>query len=186
VTSWRPRGNGIGSSKSRFQPLPLMTPALFVELHLEPFPHPRIVVLARVAPWTRSAGAATGARVLAFPRSIRVGFTNPAAVLAQAAFHCSPLLPRIILTTDLAMPRGPTGSGQAWRVLGTPSRVGPPITALLQRSEIVRTAVSVFNRAKADSEGLASFGTMSDEPRLTASLPRSLFRLANNPAAKVS
>ncbi len=41
VTSWRPRGNGIGSSNSRAQPRLLMSPSLLVEFGLEPFRHPR-------------------------------------------------------------------------------------------------------------------------------------------------
>jgi hypothetical protein len=60
-----------------------MTPALFVELGFKAFRHSRIVVVARVAPWTRSPGAAAGAGVLAFPWSIRVGLTNPTAILAE-------------------------------------------------------------------------------------------------------
>jgi hypothetical protein len=65
-----------------------MTPALFVEFGFKAFRHPRCCIfVARVAPWTRSSGAATGAGVLAFPWSIRMGFTKPAAVLAKWALH---------------------------------------------------------------------------------------------------
>jgi hypothetical protein len=61
-----------------------MTPALFVEFGLKPFRHPRRrIFVARVAPWARSAGTTTRAGVIAFPWSIRVNFTNPAAVLAD-------------------------------------------------------------------------------------------------------
>ena len=60
-----------------------MTPVLFVELGFKAFRHSWIVVVARVAPWTRSRGAAAGAGMLAFPWSIRVGLTNPTAVLAE-------------------------------------------------------------------------------------------------------
>jgi hypothetical protein len=127
VTSWRPHGRGMGSSNWRFQPRTLMAPTLLIGFSSKTLRRPwRRFLLARIAPRTQRAGGATGAGVLAFPRSIGMGFTNPAAVLTDDAFHRSPLLPRITLRADLAMPRGPKGSGQAWRVLGTPSRVGPP------------------------------------------------------------
>jgi hypothetical protein len=63
-----------------------MAPALLVEFGLEALRHPRIVV-ARVATWTRSPGGAAGAGVLTLPWFIGVAFTNPAAVLAEGAFH---------------------------------------------------------------------------------------------------
>jgi len=85
-----------------------MAPALLVEFGLEALRHPRIVV-ARAATWTRSPGGAAGAGVLTLPWFIGVAFTNPVAVLAEGAFHglagLSGLLPRFILTRDLAMPR---------------------------------------------------------------------------------
>ena len=107
-----------------------MAPALFVEFGLKALRHSRVVV-AWVAARAGRSGAAAGAGVLAFPGSIRVGFTNPATVLAQRAFHGLPslpgLLPRISLTFDSAMPRvriqavwsGPTC------VVRQSSRVGP-------------------------------------------------------------
>jgi hypothetical protein len=97
VRSVRPPGSGIGSSNSRDQPRLLMAPALLVEFGLKALRHPRIVV-ARVAAWTRSAGGAAGAGVLTLPWFIGVAFRNPAAVLAEGAFHglagLSGLLPR--------------------------------------------------------------------------------------------
>jgi hypothetical protein len=105
VTSWRPRGSGIGSSNLRFQPRSLMTPALFVELGFKAFRHSRCrMIVGRVAPWTRSAGATARAGAFTFPRSIGMFLADPAAVLTDDAFHRSPLLPRIALTADLAMP----------------------------------------------------------------------------------
>jgi hypothetical protein len=63
---------------------PLMSPTLFVEFGLKPFRHLRVsAIINRVAARARRSGAATGAGVLAFPGSIRVGFTNPTAVLAE-------------------------------------------------------------------------------------------------------
>src|ERR1700681_4345883 len=60
-----------------------MTPPLLIELGLKAFRHPRFRIIgARVAPWTGS-GAPAGAGVLAFEGSVRVGFTNPAAVFAN-------------------------------------------------------------------------------------------------------
>src|ERR1700676_2618609 len=63
-----------------------MTPALLVECGFKALRHPRIVV-ARIATWAGSAGGSAGACVFAFPGSIRVSFTNPAAILAEGAFH---------------------------------------------------------------------------------------------------
>jgi hypothetical protein len=61
-----------------------MTPALLVVFGLKTFRHPwRSIFIAGVAPWARSASTAASAGVLAFPGSIRVSFTNPAAVLAE-------------------------------------------------------------------------------------------------------
>src|ERR1700730_2195694 len=60
------------------------------------------MIVGRVAPWTRSGGATARAGVLTFPRSIGMVLADPAAVLAEIAFHRSPLLPRITLTADLA------------------------------------------------------------------------------------
>src|ERR1700736_386702 len=60
------------------------------------------MMVGRVAPWTRSGGATARAGVLTFPRSIGMVLADPAAVLAEIAFHRSPLLPRITLTADLA------------------------------------------------------------------------------------
>jgi hypothetical protein len=68
----------------------------------------------------RAPAGAAGAGVFAFPRPIGIAFTNPAAVLTSGAFHGLPslsgLLPRIFLTSDSAMPRGPKGDGQTRRV----------------------------------------------------------------------
>jgi len=41
VTSWRPRGSGIGSSNWRFQPRSLMTPTFFIEFGFKAFRHSR-------------------------------------------------------------------------------------------------------------------------------------------------
>jgi hypothetical protein len=65
-----------------------MTPALLIKLRLETIRKARLFVLIRdVTPWAWSAGTPTCASVVAFPWSARVSFTNPAAVLAQGAFH---------------------------------------------------------------------------------------------------
>jgi hypothetical protein len=106
VTSWRPRGSGIGSSNGRFQPRPLMAPTLLIELGPEAFRQPRRFVLFRnVTPRAGRAGTTAGAGIFAFPRSIGMAFTYPAAVLAERAFHGLPslpgLLPRIVLRSDL-------------------------------------------------------------------------------------
>ena len=42
---------------------------------------------ARIALWTRHSRAAAGAGALALERSIRVGFTDPAAILTNGALH---------------------------------------------------------------------------------------------------
>src|SRR6202011_5490162 len=105
VTSLRPAGRTIGSSNSRAQPRLLMAPSPLVELGSKALWWPRFrLFVAQVAVRAGHARAATRASVFAFPRSIRVGFANPAAVLAQRAFHRSSFLPRITLTVDLAMP----------------------------------------------------------------------------------
>jgi hypothetical protein len=64
-------------------PLALMAPSLFIELGLKPFRQARVVVIAHVANGARHAGTAAGAGVIAFPRSIGMGFANPAAILAE-------------------------------------------------------------------------------------------------------
>ena len=83
---------GVCAIIPRFQPLPLMTPALFVELGLKLFRHLRVsAIVDRIALRTRGSRRAAGAGVLAFPRAIRMAFTDPAAVLAEHAFHsCQP------------------------------------------------------------------------------------------------
>jgi hypothetical protein len=78
------RGSGIGPSNLRFQPRSLMTPTLLVEFGPEPLRRPRCgFVVARVAPRARRAAGAAVAGAFAFPWSIRVTFTHPAAVLAE-------------------------------------------------------------------------------------------------------
>jgi hypothetical protein len=67
-----------------------MAPALLVEFDFRAFRHPRDhIIVNRVAPQTRSSGAATGAGVLAFPWPVRVALAHPAAILAKGAFHFS-------------------------------------------------------------------------------------------------
>jgi hypothetical protein len=70
-------------------PTPIaMTPTFFIEFGSKTLRRPwRRIIVTRVAPWTRCAGGATGAGVLAFPRSIRVRFANPTRVLAERASH---------------------------------------------------------------------------------------------------
>jgi hypothetical protein len=63
-----------------------MTPALFVEFGFEALRRPRFGIIV-IASWTRRSRAAAFAGMLALERSIRVGFTHPAAVLAKGAFH---------------------------------------------------------------------------------------------------
>jgi hypothetical protein len=95
VTSWRPRGSGIGSSNGRFQPRALMTPSRLVEFCSETLWRSwRGFLVARIALRTWRAGRAAGASVLAFPWSIWMGFANPAAILAEWAFHVSSLARR--------------------------------------------------------------------------------------------
>ena len=52
---------------------------------LEAFGQPRLI--CRVAIRARHPRATTGAGALALPRSIRIVFTNSAAVFANEAFH---------------------------------------------------------------------------------------------------
>jgi hypothetical protein len=88
VTSWRPRGSGIGSSNGRFQPRPLMAPALILESGTEAIRQPGCFALLRhVARRTGRAGGTAGAGMLAFPWPSRMAFTYPAAVLVHRAFH---------------------------------------------------------------------------------------------------
>ena len=55
VTSWRPRGSGIGSSNLRVQPRSLMTPPLLVELGSKALRRSwRHVLVTWIAPRTRS------------------------------------------------------------------------------------------------------------------------------------
>jgi hypothetical protein len=82
-----PSGRAIGSSNSLAQPRSLMTAAL-PEVHNCASRHPRRCISIRlVTPRTRRAGAATVAGVYAFPRLMRVALANPAAILAEGAFH---------------------------------------------------------------------------------------------------
>src|SRR5258708_29201257 len=86
VTSWRPRGNGIGSSNRRCQRRLLMAPALLVEFDFRAFRHPWChIVVDRVSTRTRGRGGATAAGVLAFPWSVRMALAH--AVLTKGAFH---------------------------------------------------------------------------------------------------
>jgi hypothetical protein len=67
-----------------------MTPALLVELRPEAVRQPRRPLLLRqIAPRAGHAGAAAGAGILAFPWSIGMIFTHPAAIFAKLAFHDS-------------------------------------------------------------------------------------------------
>jgi hypothetical protein len=60
-----------------------MAPALLVELGTEAFGQPRrLVFVGHVAPRTGRASSAASADVFAFPRSIGMALTHPAAVLA--------------------------------------------------------------------------------------------------------
>jgi hypothetical protein len=45
------------------------------------------MIVGRVAPWTRCAGATARAGALTFPRSIGMVLADPAAILAKIAFH---------------------------------------------------------------------------------------------------
>ena len=99
------------------------------------------MIVGRVAPWTRSAGATARAGALTFPRSIGMFLADPAAILAEIAFHRSPLLPRITLTADLAMPHGPKGGmvrpGACWglrRASGRPVEIRTDVGAFLAAS----------------------------------------------------
>src|ERR1700730_10276986 len=102
------------------------------------------MIVGRVAPWTRSAGATARAGVLTFPRSIGMVLADPAAVISEGAFHDLPrlpgLLPRITLTADLAMPHGPKGGmvrpGACWglrRASGRPVEIRTDVGALFCR-----------------------------------------------------
>jgi hypothetical protein len=65
-----------------------MTPALFVDFGFEALRRSRLgIIVARIALWTRHSCAAAGAGALALERSIRVGFTDPAAILTNGALH---------------------------------------------------------------------------------------------------
>jgi hypothetical protein len=65
-----------------------MTPALFVDFGFEALRRSRLgIIVARTALWTRHSCAAAGAGALALERSIRVGFTDPPAILTNGALH---------------------------------------------------------------------------------------------------
>ena len=83
-----------------------MTPTVLVELGPEAIRQPRrFVLFGQVTLRTGRAGGAAGAGVFAFPWSIGMALTHPAAILAHRAFHGLPsypgLLPRIILRSNL-------------------------------------------------------------------------------------
>jgi len=67
-----------------------MPPPVFVDLGFEAIRHPgRGAVVGSIADGARRTKSATGARVLAFPRLVRKALADPAAVLAEGAFHRS-------------------------------------------------------------------------------------------------
>ena len=68
-----------------------MTPAVFVEFDFEALWRARFGIgVARIATWTRLPSAAAGAGAIALKRSIRMGFTDSAAIIAYGALHPSP------------------------------------------------------------------------------------------------
>jgi hypothetical protein len=65
-----------------------MAPALFIEFDFEALRRPRFgFSVARIAPGARLASAAAGAGALTLERSIRVDFTDPAAIIANGALR---------------------------------------------------------------------------------------------------
>jgi hypothetical protein len=67
-----------------------MPPAVFIDLGFEAARHPRRVpVVGRVADRAGRTRGAARTSVRAFPGLIRVALTDPAAVLAEGAFHRS-------------------------------------------------------------------------------------------------
>jgi hypothetical protein len=76
--------NSTSRAPHHGQPRALMAPSLLVELGPEAIRQPRRPVLVRyVTPGAWSAGTPAVASVVALPRSTRVSFTNPPAILAE-------------------------------------------------------------------------------------------------------
>jgi hypothetical protein len=65
-----------------------MAPSLLIEFGSEALRNPRLsIFVARIASWARRSRAATGAGALALKGHVRMVFTDPAAILANEAFH---------------------------------------------------------------------------------------------------
>ena len=65
-----------------------MSPDFLVDLCLEAFWHPGLFAFGwLITPWTRHARCPALTSVRAFPWHLRVLFTDPAAILAESAFH---------------------------------------------------------------------------------------------------
>jgi hypothetical protein len=138
-----------------------MPPTFLVEFGPEAIRHPRrFVLFRRVTPWAGRAGAAAGVGIFAFPWSIGMAFTHPAAVLAQRAFHGSPslrgLLPRISHHVRFGHAEG---SGQQF---GWPGVCRPEI--------VVRRAASSRPKIRADV-GAFPATSLAGEPRLYIGKP---------------
>jgi hypothetical protein len=93
-----------------------MAPAVFVKFDFEALRRARFgISVTRIARWTRLASATTGAGVLALERLIRMGFTHPAAILTNEAFHdlgpCAGLFTRPVVSPCAAL----FGQGRAQR-----------------------------------------------------------------------
>jgi hypothetical protein len=87
-----------------------MARALVVEFDPEAFWRPGVFAFGYVASRARRTGAATDAGVPAFPRPLGMALTDPAAILAQGAFHGRELISNFATGRDLGTRVGMRGS----------------------------------------------------------------------------
>jgi hypothetical protein len=137
-----------------------MAPAILFRVRPEAFRHPRILALVtHIAAGARHARTTARVGTLAFPRSIRVVFTNPAAILAEQAFHGLPGLPRLSPRISRYVLFQPCLAGQ--RGMARPgaclyqSRVGSPLGSFAAKF-FQRFSLSVYLVTLATSVRTAS------------------------------
>jgi hypothetical protein len=73
-----------------------MTPAVLIHVYSEAVQRPWLRVIIHIAIAARHPRTAAWAGVLAFPRPMGMIFADPAAVLAEQAFHGLPSLPGLL------------------------------------------------------------------------------------------